>query len=137
MPAGTLMMRGTGRRRLVVTLTAAAVLVAGCTASVDPDELPGLYRNEKTGGEILLGSDGTFSATDVSTDGSSDPADFHGSWEFLDNQEAGDFVYLTVKDDGLGMTGGVQLYTKSQDTVYFHDDPDGPPSLVLKRVAAP
>ncbi|MFJ9079458.1 hypothetical protein ACIRO3_30105 [Streptomyces sp. NPDC102278] len=131
------MRRGTGRRRLVITLTAAAVLVAGCTASVDPDELPGLYRNEKTGGEILLGSDGKFSATDLSIEGSSDPADFHGSWEFLDNREASDFVYLTVKDDGLGMTAGIQLYTESQDTVYFHYDPDGPPSLVLTRVAAP
>ncbi|WP_234349877.1 hypothetical protein [Streptomyces sp. WM4235] len=121
----------------MAALTASAVFVAGCTASVDPDELPGLYRNEKTGGEILLGSDGTFSATDVSTDGSSDPADFQGSWEFLDSQESSDFVYLKVKDGGLGVTAGIQLYTRSQDTVYFRDDPDGPPSLVLKRVTAP
>ncbi|MFD3550090.1 hypothetical protein ACFWUW_31675 [Streptomyces sp. NPDC058655] len=111
--------------------------MSGCTASVDPDGLPGVYRNAKTGGEILLGPDKKFSATGVSVDGTSAPADFHGTWQFLDSQESSDCVYLTVKDDGLGMTAGIQLYTKSQETLYFQDDPDGRPSLVLEKVPAP
>ncbi|MDT0343664.1 hypothetical protein [Streptomyces litchfieldiae] len=122
---------------LAAAVTASAVLTAGCTASVDPDELPGVYRNDETGGEILLDSDGTFSATDVSTDGFSGPADFSGQWEFVDSQTSSDFIYLSVDDGGLGMTVGVQLYTKGRDTVYFHFDPDGPPTLELTRVAAP
>lgn len=137
MRAGAVLFRAAGGRWLAVALAASAVLISGCTASIDPDGLPGVYRNEKTGGEIRLGSDGKFNATAVSVDGTSAPADFHGSWEFLDNRESLDFVYLTVKDDGLGMVAGIQLYTKSQETVYFQADPDGRPSLVLKKVAAP
>ncbi|MFD3679298.1 hypothetical protein [Streptomyces sp. NPDC058613] len=106
-------------------------------APVDPAELPGVYRNDKTGGEITLDSGGTFSATDVSTDGFSGPADFSGRWEFLDNEAASDFVYLSVGDGGLGRIAGIQLYAEGQGTVYFRHDLDGPPTLVLKRVAAP
>ncbi|WP_328419139.1 hypothetical protein [Streptomyces sp. NBC_00443] len=130
------MIRGTGRRWLVATLTASAALTSGCTDSVDTDELPDVYRNDATGGEILLETDGTFSATDVSTDTISGPADFSGRWEFADSNSSSDFIYLTVDDGGLGKTGGIQLYTSGRETVEFRT-PDKPPSLVLTRVAAP
>ncbi|CAL9440626.1 hypothetical protein [Streptomyces griseomycini] len=126
-----------GGRWLVAALSASAVLASGCTAPVDPDQLPGVYRDDATGGEILLDSDGTFSATDVSTDGSSDPADFSGRWEFVDSPTSDDFVYLAVEDGGLGRIGGVQLYPDGRSTLEFHADPDGPPSLVLTRATAP
>ncbi|WP_405715480.1 MULTISPECIES: hypothetical protein [unclassified Streptomyces] len=131
------MSKRTGGRWLVAVLTASAAFISGCTASVDADELPGVYRNDETGGEVLLDSDGTFSATDVSTDEFSGPADFSGRWEFLDNQASSDFVYLTIDDGGLGRTGGIQLYTRGEGTVYFQYEPDGPPTLVLTRVGAP
>lgn len=89
-----------------------------------------------TGGEILLESDGTFSATDVSTDSLADPTDFSGRWEFVDSSSSRDFIYLTIDDNGLGKTAGIQLYTSGRGTVEF-DTPDKPPSLVLTRVAAP
>ncbi|PLW72639.1 hypothetical protein GQS52_04635 [Streptomyces sp. SCUT-3] len=127
----------TGGRWLVAALAASAVLISGCTAPVDPDELPGVYRNDATGSEILLDSDGTFSATDISTDESPDPVDFSGRWEFVDSETSSDFVHLSVDDGGLGSTVGVQLYPNGRTTVEFHFDPDGPPSLVLTRVAAP
>ncbi|MFF3784384.1 hypothetical protein [Streptomyces sp. NPDC001933] len=129
------MVKGTGGRWLVVTLAASAVLTSGCTDSVDTEELPGVYRNDATGSEILLESDGTFSATDVSTGSLSGPADFSGRWEFVDSSSSSDFIYLTV-DDGLGKTAGIQLYTSGRGTVEFRA-PDKPPSLVLTRVAAP
>ncbi|MFE7411898.1 hypothetical protein [Streptomyces laurentii] len=59
---------------------------------VDPDVLPGTYRDAETGGEVVLGSDGTFSATAVSTDGSSDPDDFSGRWEFVDSKASDEDV---------------------------------------------
>ncbi|MFD8020443.1 hypothetical protein ACFV6G_08455 [Streptomyces lavendulae] len=135
--AGAAVIRGTGGRWLGVALTVSAVLASGCTASVGPDELAGLYRNDRTGGELLLGSDGKFSATHVSTDRSSDPADFHGRWEFLDNQASNDFVYLTVEDDGLGKTAGIQLYPIGRGAVEFRPDPDGKPMPKLTKAATP
>ncbi|WP_406419688.1 hypothetical protein [Streptomyces sp. NBC_01614] len=131
------MIRGTGGRWLVAALTASAVFTSGCTDSVDTDELPGVYRNEATGGKLQLESDGTFSATGVSTDRSSGSADFSGRWEFVDSQGAGDFIYLTVEDGGLGRTGGVQLWPKGPKSVYFQDDPDEPPALVLTKASTP
>ncbi|WP_229865930.1 hypothetical protein [Streptomyces spinoverrucosus] len=108
--------------------------------SVDPDELPGVYRNDATGGKIVLESDGTFSATDVAEDamggGGADPVDFSGRWEFVDSSGSGDFIYLTVDDGELGKVGGMKLYPSGR-SVEFHADPDGPPSLVLTRAAAP
>ncbi|MDT0302747.1 hypothetical protein [Streptomonospora wellingtoniae] len=124
-----------GGRRLGAVLIASAVLASGC--AIDPDQLPGVYRNDATGGEIVLESDGTFSATDVRTDGSSGPHDFSGRWEFLDRQESSDCIYLSIDDGGLGRTSGVQLYASGQEEVYFRHDPDGPPTSVLTRVAAP
>ncbi|MET9323710.1 hypothetical protein ABZX75_26540 [Streptomyces sp. NPDC003038] len=136
MRTGTVVGRGTGGRWLVAVLAASAVLVSGCTDSVDPDELPGVYRNDATGAEILLGADGLFSATDVLTEKLSDPADFSGRWEFVDSDSSSDFVYLTVDDGGLGKIGGIQLYTPRQGMVEFRS-PDEPPTLVLKKAAAP
>ncbi|MER7809763.1 hypothetical protein [Streptomyces sp900116325] len=130
------MINGAGGRWLVAALAASAALTSGCTGSVDTDELPGVYRNDATGGEMLLESDGTFSATDVSTDESAGPADFSGRWEFVDSSSSSDFIYLTVDDGGLGRTGGVQLYPSGRGAVEFRA-PDKSPSLVLTRVAAP
>lgn len=130
------MIRGICGRWLFATLTASAVLTSGCTDSVDADGLPGVYRNDVTGGEILLESDGTFSATDVSTDSLADPTDFSGRWEFVDSSSSRDFIYLTIDDNGLGKTASIQLYTSGRGTVEF-GTPDKPPSLVLTKVAAP
>ncbi|MDI3409349.1 hypothetical protein [Streptomyces cavernicola] len=93
-----------------------------------------MYRNEETGGEITLGSDGTFSATDVSTDGSSSPGDFSGRWEYVDSASS-DFIMLDIKDGGRRKVTGVQLYPSGESTVEFRA-PDEPPSLVLTSVAA-
>ncbi|MGW6691946.1 hypothetical protein [Streptomyces sp. NPDC054961] len=134
MRAGTVA-RGTGGRWLVAVLTVAAVLTSGC-ASVDPDELPGVYRNAKEGSELRLEADGRFSAKDVVTDGSSDPADFSGRWEFLGDQASDDFIYLTVENPGPGEAAGIQLYPSGEKTVEFRPDPDGPPSPKLTKAAA-
>ncbi|QES24466.1 hypothetical protein DEJ46_07385 [Streptomyces venezuelae] len=112
-------------------------LVSGCTGSVDPDELPGVYRNDGAGAELRLDSDGTFSAVDVVTDGSSDPADFSGRWEWFGDRAGSDFVYLSVDSSGLGPIAGIQLYPSGGNAVEFRPDPDGPPSLRLTRAAAP
>ncbi|MGI5448980.1 hypothetical protein ACQEVM_25075 [Streptomyces sp. CA-243310] len=122
---------------LVAVSAASVVLISGCTASIDPDELSGVYRNDKTGSELRLESDGTFSAAGVSTDGHSGPADFHGGWEFLDDQAGSDFIYLTVEGDGLGGTDGIQLYPSGRNAVEFRPDPDGPPGPKLTKAAAP
>ncbi|WP_432137386.1 MULTISPECIES: hypothetical protein [unclassified Streptomyces] len=119
-------------------LTAAALLLSGCTGSdsVDVGELPGVYRDAASGGEIVLDPDGTFAATHVPGDaiggGRTAPADFAGRWEYVDSSVAADFVYLTVDDGGLGKAGGLKVYP-SGSTLEFHPDPDAPPSLVLTR----
>lgn len=100
-----------------------------------------MYRSDKTGGEIRLDSDKTFTATGISADeatgsGDTDPTDFRGRWEFVSGDETSDFVYLTVKDGGLGKVGGIQLYPKDS-LVEFHPDPDGPPSVVLAKADSP
>ncbi|MGX1510307.1 hypothetical protein RKD44_001595 [Streptomyces collinus] len=135
--AGAVTLRRTGRRWLLGALTLSAVLASGCTPPVDPEKLPGVYLNEETDGRIALDSDGTFSATHISMDGTPDePADFSGTWDFVENEHSGDFVYLSVEDGGLGMVGGVQLYAEEEGKVYFRTDPDAPPSLVLTRTTA-
>ncbi|MGI5171800.1 hypothetical protein ACQEU3_46390 [Spirillospora sp. CA-253888] len=131
------MSKRTGGGRLVAALAASAVLTSGCVGSVDADELPGVYRSEATGGEVRLGSDGTFAATDVSTGVVSGRADFGGRWKFVDSSSSRDFVYLTIEDGGLGKIGGIQLYPSGRASVEFHGDPDGPPSMVLTKVTAP
>lgn len=124
----------------MAAVSAAAVLVSGCMASVDADALPGTYRSEETGGQILLMSDGTFSAAGVSPQeatgvGGTGPIDFHGRWEFHDSETSRDFVYLTIEGGELAL-GGIQLYP-SGETVEFNPDPDGPPSLTLTKAATP
>ncbi|GAB3007168.1 hypothetical protein GCM10023080_086020 [Streptomyces pseudoechinosporeus] len=124
---------------LGAALAAAAVLVSGCTAPVDPDELPGVYRNDETGGEISLDADGTFSATGISADDVSRSAgagivEFSGKWDFLCAEADCDFVYLMADDGDLGGEFDVQLYTKGPGTVYLHPDPDGPVTLELDKV---
>ncbi|MFC9970293.1 hypothetical protein ACFVH6_05250 [Spirillospora sp. NPDC127200] len=96
-----------------------------------------MYRSEATGGEVELGSDGTFSATDVATGVVSGRADFSGRWKFVDSSSSRDFVYLAIEDGGLGRIGGIQLYPSGRASVEFHADPDGPPSLVLTKVTTP
>ncbi|MFJ3768267.1 hypothetical protein ACIPQJ_18005 [Streptomyces sp. NPDC090082] len=128
------MNRGTVVRWFAAALVASSVLVAGCARSVDPDELPGVYRNGKTGGEITLDSDGTFTATDLSTDEQSEPADFHGQWTYQDSF-GGEFVYLDIAERGIGEISGVQLYTRGGGKVAF-SLPDGSWSLVLTKVSA-
>ncbi|MFJ9621783.1 hypothetical protein [Streptomyces sp. NPDC101181] len=130
--------RTTGRHRFVSALAAAAaVLLAGCAAPMGPDDVPGTYRDQTTGGEIRLKADKTFSATDVSTDGTSDPADFSGRWDLVGGETSGGFVYLSIDEGSSGKVRGIQLYTKDKDTVYFSPDPDGPPSLELTRDSGP
>jgi major membrane immunogen (membrane-anchored lipoprotein) len=131
------MRKRTRGRWLAAVLAASAALVSGCSGSVDPAELPGVYRDEETGGELRLESDGTFSATAVSTDGSSRPGDFSGQWEYVDSETSSDFIMLDIKDGGLRKVTGVQLYPSGREAVEFRPDPDGPPSLELTKAAAP
>ncbi|WP_326593415.1 hypothetical protein [Streptomyces sp. NBC_01294] len=136
MRAGAAVKRVTGGWGLVAVLIAAAVVTSGCAGSVDPDELPGVYRNDKTGGEILLDADGTFSATDISEGevtgwGSADPVDFSGQWDFTRSN----FVYLEADDGELDVD--VQLYMAGPKKVYLRPDPDGPVTLKLTKAAAP
>lgn len=126
-----------GAGRLVPLLAAVVALVSGCTGAVDPDALPGVYRDDGTGAELRLDSDGTFSAVAVVTDGSSDPADFGGRWEWFGDRAGSDFVYLSVDGDGPGRIVGLQLYPTGGNAVEFRPDPDGPPSPKLTRTAAP
>ncbi|MFF5426347.1 MULTISPECIES: hypothetical protein [unclassified Streptomyces] len=122
---------------LVALLTTAASLVSGCTGPVDPAGLPGVYRDDGTGAELRLASDGTFSAVGVVTDGTSGPADFTGRWEWFGDRAGSDFVYLSVDSGELGTVAGIQLYPSGGSAVEFRPDPDGPPSLKLTRAAAP
>lgn len=150
------MIRGAGNRWLVAALAVSAALTSGCTvAPPDADGLPGVYRSDETGGEILLDSDGTFTATDISADeatggGGTDLLDFSGQWEFVASEGSRDFVYLETKDGGLGKIGDIQLYVSERVTVAgiqlspggrpeveIQPDPDGPPSLVLTKAATP
>jgi hypothetical protein len=129
--------RHTWGRWLLGALAVSAVLTAGCTRPVDPDDLPGTYHNEETDGRIVLETDGTFIATHIAMSGDErDAADFSGEWDFVDSDTTDDFVYLAVKDGGLGMTGGVQLYTGGEGELYFRVDPDDAPSLVLTTTTA-
>ncbi|MFJ6072239.1 hypothetical protein ACIQFU_15565 [Streptomyces sp. NPDC093065] len=124
---------GSGGRWLCAALAASAVLLCACSAAVDPEKLPGVYRNDD-GGRIELSADGTFSATRVTTRTGGNPVDFSGSWDYEDPGTSSDFVYLGVEDGGLGETGGIQLYVDDQDTLYFQSDPDGPVTQELTRM---
>ncbi|MFI0829570.1 hypothetical protein ACH4Q7_34775 [Streptomyces roseolus] len=123
----------TSGRWFAAALAAFAVLAAGCTAQVDVEDLPGLYRNKETGGEITLDSDGTFTATHLSTGEHADPDDFHGKWDFVDNGTLSDgFVYLDIDERGIGEVSGVHLYARGGGKIAF-STPDGSWSLVLTK----
>ncbi|MFP3991014.1 hypothetical protein U9R90_26810 [Streptomyces sp. E11-3] len=144
------------RRWTVAVLTACAVLASGCsTAPVHTDELPGVYRNDETGGEIRIDPDGTFSATDISAaeatlgGNSEKPLDFGGQWDFTCARVGCDFIYLEVDNGELSAdvdiqlylsdrvtVAGIKFYSPGEVTVYLHPDVDGPPSLELTKVAA-
>ncbi|MFB7650606.1 MULTISPECIES: hypothetical protein [unclassified Streptomyces] len=131
------MIRGrTGKQWLFAALaaSASALLVSGCSEAVDPEKLPGVYRNAE-GAQIELGAGGTFSATDVTTREGYGPVDFSGNWDYVKRDTSSDFVYLLVEDGELGKTGGIQLYTEDQDTVYFRYDPDGPITQKLDKAS--
>jgi hypothetical protein len=115
-------------------LASSALLASGCSGGIDPQQLPGVYRNDD-GGRIELSADGTFSATRVTTSEGAGPADFGGSWDYEDPGTSDDFVYLGVEDGGLGATGGIQLYVEDQDTLYFQLDPDGPVTQTYDRAS--
>ncbi|MGW5641179.1 hypothetical protein [Streptomyces sp. NPDC003832] len=93
-----------------------------------------MYRNGKTGGEITLGSNGTFTATDLSTDAHTDPENLHGHWEFVDSSGS-DFVYLDIDERGIGGVSGVQLYARGGGKGEF-SRPDELWSLVLTKASA-
>ncbi|MFC7985135.1 hypothetical protein [Streptomyces sp. NPDC057336] len=125
---------GTGGRWLGTVLAAVSVAVSGCAAPVDPERLPGVYRNDE-GGRVELSADGTFSATRVTTGDGPEQADFSGSWDYEDPSSGDDFVYLLIEDGGLGRIGGIQLYVDDQDTLFFRSDPDGPITQELSRTS--
>ncbi|MFF0739046.1 hypothetical protein ACFYVL_01490 [Streptomyces sp. NPDC004111] len=154
-----MIIKGMGGRWLVAALAASAVLTSGCAAPIDADELPGVYRSDKTGAEIRLDSDGTFTASDISAgeamgSGGTDPLDFSGRWEFVDNGTSVDagmsYAYLTTKNGGRGKISDIQLYVNARVAVGgkeilprgplvvdIQPDPDGPPTLVLTKTATP
>jgi|GEM_PF-7091591 len=125
----------------VHAVAAGAVLVAvvsGCAPPTTRSDLVGVFEDTSSGARVRLAGDGAFMAEAVPCDAIDSPADdapcdFGGSWELLDSQAASDVVYLSV-DGGLGMLAGVQLYVRSPDVLYFQEDPDGGPSLVLRKV---
>ncbi|MGW4776157.1 hypothetical protein ACWEPA_05815 [Streptomyces filamentosus] len=129
--------RETGRSGFVAVLVALmTILVAGCTGMgpvhVDPDRLPGVYRNDDTGAEIRLDVDGRFSAVGFSRDDvgiAGENAlldDFGGTWD----PTPSNFVYL--EPDPVGMSD-IQLWTVSSKEVYLQPDVDGPITLTLLK----
>ncbi|MFD3514175.1 hypothetical protein [Streptomyces sp. NPDC058657] len=121
----------------------------------DADSLPGVYRNDETGGEIVLDPDGTFTATDISPDeahgedgGGAEPLDFSGQWKFHAAEASDDYINLFTKDDNFSKyaniqlyvdervttVGGIQLSPRGRPEVELHPDPDGPPTLVLTKL---
>ncbi|MFK0256608.1 hypothetical protein [Streptomyces sp. NPDC090445] len=120
-----------------------AVFASGCAGpgavKVDPDRLPGVYRDGETGGEIRLHVDGRFSAVGISQNdamghGSAVPVDFGGTW----SPTPSNFVYLEPDDTGGQRDmGDIQLWTVSPRKVFLHPDVDGPVTLELVRVTGP
>ncbi|MCF2532712.1 hypothetical protein [Yinghuangia soli] len=126
-----------GKCLSAAVLMTAAVLASGCAPPVEPEDVPGTYRNKSS--EIVLKADGTFSAKgigerDVKGFGSAGPADFSGTWDLT----PADFVYLTVDAGEIGKFDAqlyfddIQLPTQSRK-VYFHPDPDGAITLKLDK----
>ncbi|MGC0373297.1 hypothetical protein [Streptomyces sp. SAI-229] len=141
MGGATVRTRGGGRGGFVTVLLAAvAVLASGCAGAgavhVDPDRLPGVYRDEETGAEIRLHHGGRFSAVGIAKSdaywhGSATRVDFDGTW----NPTPSNFVYLQPDETGgLQALGDIQLWTASPEKVFLHPDVDGPVTLELARV---
>ncbi|MEU0368831.1 hypothetical protein ABZ070_00950 [Streptomyces sp. NPDC006283] len=117
-----------------------AVLASGCAGpgavNVDPDRLPGVYRDDETGAEIRLHPGGRFSAVGIAKSdayhrGSATRVDFGGTWDSTPSN----FVYLEPdKIGGRRVLGDIQLWTASPEKVFLHPDVDGPVTLELVRV---
>lgn len=144
MGAGTVRTRGAVRGGLFTVFVAAvAVFASGCVGpgavEVDPDGLPGTYRDGETGGEIRLHVNGRFSVTGISGSdlwwhGGAASVDFDGTW----SATSSNFVYLDPDDTGGGRDlGEIQLYTASSKKVFLHPDVDGPVTLELVEVTDP
>ncbi|MFF2776074.1 hypothetical protein ACFVU3_14305 [Streptomyces sp. NPDC058052] len=128
--------RGMGRSGLVaMSVALMTVLVSGCIdlgpVHVDPDHLPGVYRNDDTGAEIRLDADGRFSAVgfsqdEVGIDGTASLGDFGGTWD----PTPSNFVYL--EPEPIGMSD-IQLWTVSSEKVYLQPDVNGPITLTLVK----
>ncbi|MFE6098020.1 hypothetical protein ACFQ7M_39650 [Streptomyces massasporeus] len=145
MGASTVRTRGAvGGGLATVLLAAVAVFASGCvgpgTVAVDPDGLPGTYRDNETGGEIQLHVNGRFSVTGISASdlwwhGGDASVDFGGTWS---GTSSSNFVYLEPDDTSSGQDlGDIQLYTASQRKVFLHPDVDGPVTLELVKVTTP
>ncbi|MFF5313604.1 hypothetical protein [Streptomyces massasporeus] len=140
----TVKARGTVRGGFVAVLVAAwAVSASGCVGpgavEVDPDGLPGIYRDGETGGEIRLHVNGRFSVTGISESdlwwhGGRASVDFGGTWSAASHSN---FVYLEPDDtSGSQDLGDIQLYTASTRKVFLHPDVDGPVTLELVKVTS-
>ncbi|WP_371681511.1 hypothetical protein [Streptomyces sp. NBC_01276] len=135
--------RKRGRGGFVAALIVSAAVFATACASpgavnVDADDLPGTYRDGKTGGEILLDVNGRFSAKGISKSdamgrGGTVPVDFGGTWSATPSN----FVYLEPDDGGGRDMEDIQLWTASAGKVFLHPDVDGPITLKLIRVTNP
>ncbi|MFJ4283931.1 hypothetical protein [Streptomyces massasporeus] len=145
MGARTMRTRCAVRGGFVAVLVAAvAVFASGCmgpsAVEVDPDGLPGTYRDGETGGEIRLNGDGRFSVTGISGSdlwfhGPAASVDFSGTWSATSSSN---FVYLQPDNpNGRQDLGDIQLYTASSKKVFLHPDVDGPVSLELVKVTNP
>jgi hypothetical protein len=127
-----------------VLVAAVAVFASGCggpgAVEVDPDGLPGTYRDGETGGEIRLHVNGRFSVTGISESdlwwhGGPASVDFDGTWSATSHSN---FVYLEPDDTSGGQDlGDIQLYTASPKKVFLHPDVDGPVTLELAKVTNP
>ncbi|WP_424215711.1 hypothetical protein ACN20G_26475 (plasmid) [Streptomyces sp. BI20] len=140
---GSKQVRGAGRRGVAVAglVALTAVFVSGCfgpgAVHVDAAGLPGVYRNDDTGAEIRLDTNGRFSAVGLSQDqvsraGRALPlGEFGGTW----NPTPSNFVYLeSDRTEGRPGPGDFQLWTVSSQEVYLHPDVDGPITLRLFKV---
>ncbi|MFD7246415.1 hypothetical protein [Streptomyces massasporeus] len=129
---------------IAVLLAAVAVSASGClgpsAVAVDPDGLPGTYRDGETGGEIRLHVNGRFSVSgiegsDLWWHGGAASVDFGGTWS---TTSSSNFVYLEPDDTSGGQgLGDIQLYTASPRKVFLHPDVDGPVTLELAKVTNP
>ncbi|MFI7388048.1 hypothetical protein [Streptomyces sp. NPDC049813] len=144
-PERTVETRGVVKGRLAVLAAAVAVFASGSAGvgaiEVDPQALPGVYRNGETGGKIHLHDNGRFSVTgiegrDLWWHGGAEVFAFGGAWTAA-GPEA-NFVYLNSEDTSGGQDrGDIQLYTASTTKVFLQPDPDRPVTLTLVKGTSP